>query len=169
MVIPLDSPAATRVEAPYALPSPISASFSAPISFDLAPQATAEDDAAQNAAPADPGAMDIPGMTAAESTPAMREALDLPDDEGPGVLSAEEKDRHNLALELPQPPDATNADRLEKLQNAALALPGQPLIKKAPQAIEPFALKPTITPIPVMVPDPPPLRRQLADPYDILR
>ena len=144
LIIPLDSPTTSQVKTPYALPSPISStSVSSPLSFDLAPGETAEDDAAQNVAPSDPGAMDVPGMTAAESTPAMREALDLPGEQENDALSSEEKPHHDLALELPEAPETSNADRLQKIQNASLALPTQPLLHKAaPIVINPLSTKP---------------------------
>ena len=105
-------------------------------------------------------------MTAAESNPAMREALDLPNDPEPGALPPEEKPHHDLLLELPV---ASNSDRLDKLQNSALAIPGQlPSKKSAPVTITPYVFKPPGD-TDQMVPVPPPLRSHVADPYDILR
>jgi hypothetical protein len=165
LIIPLDSPASAPVRTPTALPPPTTSSIFSPLSLDLAPAETAEDDAAENIVPSDPGAMDFPGMTAAESNPATKEALDLPNDEVPDALPSEEKAHHDLALELPE---ATNTDRLQKFQSSALAIPGQPLIKKTtPLVINPLLVKPVDPETPMHRSSP--LRRQLDDPYDILQ
>jgi hypothetical protein len=166
LIVPLDAPASAPAHTPYALPSPISSTIFSPISFDLAPSETAEDDAAQSVTPADPGAMDFPGMTAAESNPAMREALDLPNDQEPGALPPEDKVHHDLGLELPE---GSNSEQLQKLQSSALNVPSQPLIRRAtPLVVNPLPAKPAIYSEPPMT-VPSPLRNHLADPYDILR
>ncbi len=117
-----------------------------------------------SSANADPGALDIPGMTAAESDPTKRAELDLSLDSLPGNMSPGAKENQNLSLDLPV---ATNTERLQKQSDTTLNTPGK---RKtiAPLPINPRLLQP-ISDTAQMVPDPPPVRGQVDDPYDILR
>jgi hypothetical protein len=112
----------------------------------------------------DPAALDIPGMTAAESDPTKRSEMDLSLDLLPGESPADHKADSNLTLDLPA---ATNAGRLQKQQDTAMDLPGKHRTV-APVPISPLLLKP-ISDTAEMVPDPAPIRGQVGDPYDILR
>ncbi len=108
---------------------------------------------------ADPGALDIPGMTAAESDPAKRADLDLALDRETGAPNTAQPPR-NLALTLP----TRDADRVEKEQAQAT---GQRKTT-TPAPINPLLLKNTESDTEHMVPDPPPIRARVDDPYDIL-
>ena len=114
----------------------------------------------------DPGALDIPGMTAAESDPTKRADLDLDLDRLPGESDAvdQPQSHHDLALAMPMRDSA----QAQKTQDAATLAPGQR--KTAPPTpINPLLLKPVESDTAHMVPDPPPVRGQVDDPYDILR
>jgi hypothetical protein len=115
----------------------------------------------------DPGALDTPGMTAAEIDPAKRAELDLTLDrlpgEAPNAADRPEPQR-DLALAMP----VHDADRVQKDQDDATLAPGQR--KTAPPApINPLLLKEPVSDTAHMVPEPPPIRGQVDDPYDILR
>ncbi len=115
----------------------------------------------------DSGALDVPGMTAAESDPAKRADLDLTLAHLPGEADAADRPQQshqNLALAMP----LRDSEQARTDQNAATVAPGQR--KTAPPApINPLLLKPVESDTAHMVPDPPPIRGQVADPYDILR
>jgi hypothetical protein len=174
---PFLGPAATdetaTVASPFAAPSPISAPFAAPLSFGSRSTpdttGTTSDDLSEPANnTANPSDMDIPGMTAAESSPATRESMDLTtEDLLPGEVAPPERPHHDLSLELPV---ASNADRLQKLQDAALSLPGQP--EQAPKKPEAPSISETPPQPPSdtqdMVHDPTGIRIRVGDPFDIL-
>ena len=113
----------------------------------------------------DTDALDMPGMVAAQSDPNQKQNLDLTLDPLPGESLAQEREHHDLALALPT---AHNSDRLQKQTDAALLAPGQ---RKtiAPVPISPLLLKQPESATAQMVNDPPPIRGQVNDPYDILR
>ena len=114
----------------------------------------------------DPGALDIPGMTAAESDPAKRADLDLNLDRLPGESGAGDQlqSSHDLALAMPMRDSA----QAQKTQEAATLAPGQRKTA-SPAPINPLLLKPVESDTAHMVPDPPPIRGRVDDPYDILR
>lgn len=165
---PFLSGAGPSSQLPFSAPSPIFP-VTGPLSFDSS--STADDSSGPpRSATQDPSSMDIPGLTAAESNPAVKQAADLdPADLAPGVTpSTDDKTHHALQLELPT---ARNSERLDKMQDAALNLPNQ--LPRREQA--PTAVPASTTALPPkgdtdqMVPDPSPIRSRLADPYDILQ
>jgi hypothetical protein len=109
----------------------------------------------------DPGALDVPGMTAAESDPEKRAELDLSLDHAPGEGTGAAKPQASLALALP----ADDAGRAQKEQEQATGQ--RKTISPAP--INPLLLKDTESDTAHMVPDPTPIRGRVDDPYDILR
>jgi hypothetical protein len=112
----------------------------------------------------DPGALDVPGMTAAESDPVKKADLDLGLDPLPGETASQERSHHDLSLELPT---SRNEEQVQQQQDTALLIPGK---KKtvAPVAINPALLKP-VDDTSAMVPISSPGRGQVSDPFDILR
>jgi hypothetical protein len=148
ILAPLDS---SEAEALHSLFTSLPVLSPDPASARLDPDAT------------DPGALDIPGMTAAESDPTKKADLDLTLDPLPGEQDAATRP-HDLALAMP----TRDSEQVQREQAAATLAPGQH--KTAPPApINPLLLKETPDDTSHMVPDPPPIRGQVDDPYDILR
>ncbi len=138
------------------------ASLSVKAATDPAPAPAV--DAAPEPAP-DPGAMDVPGLTAAESDPNAKGNLDPSLDLLPGESPAEAHPPHDLTLELPP---SSNAERIQQQQNVALMAPGQKPKTIAPVPINPRLLTP-VDDTAAMVPDPSPVRGQVDDPNDVWR
>jgi hypothetical protein len=115
---------------------------------------------------ADPGALDTPGMTAAENDPTNRGKLDLALDPLPAETSDVEKPRHQLALAMPGM--NRDADQAHQAQSTETLAPGQRKTT-SPAPINPVLLRDPESATANMVPDPPPIRGQVGDPYDILR
>ena len=155
---------------PVASFQPFITSFDAPAAMKLTdftasfmPSSPAPAAAMQTTITTDPDALDIPGMTAAESDP--QKEADLTLDLLPGETPSEAKRHQDLALELPPP---TDAEQVQKQQAAALSPPGVPGEKPKVAAVKPV-LEP-LSPTANMVPDPSPIRgASLANPFDILR
>jgi hypothetical protein len=116
-------------------------------------------------AESDPGALDVPGMVAAESDPTKRANLDLALDPLPGETESQAAaNHHEFALNLPV---ASDAERIHTEQDTALLPPGK---RKTvgPLPINPKLMKP-VSDTAEMVPEGSPIRGQVADPYDMLR
>jgi hypothetical protein len=110
----------------------------------------------------DSSALDVPGMTAAESDPVKKAELDLTLDRAPDEATGTAKPQRDLALAMP----ADDAAHLQREQ--ATTAPGQRKTT-SPVPINPLLLKETESDTAHMVPDPPPIRARVDDPYDILR
>ena len=156
---PYSAPVVTSMAeelAPYAAPSPFQP-------LDSPAVANQDDETVKIDAPVilDRGAMDIPGMTAAEGDPNRAVDDDLSLDLLPGETIPDAKAHQDLELPL-----STDAQRLEKQREVAMAVPGQ----KSKAAIVPKAI-PVVYPSDTanMVPDLHPLRGTVPDPFDILR
>jgi hypothetical protein len=168
IVTPLVSRETRGVSAPFTESSPISPMFPSLSSPDssASPDHDALLDAADPVKNQDPGVLDIPGLTAAESSPATRDAINLKNEDLlPDELSPADKPHNNLSLDLPP---TTNAERLQKIQNAVLSLPNQQVKKAPPSAVSTVTVPPP-TDTQEMVPDPSPIRSHIDDPFDILR
>jgi hypothetical protein len=113
----------------------------------------------------DPDALEVPGMTAAETNPTKGEDPALALDILPGERFAEDHPSHDLALELPE---SNPAIRLQQQQDAELRAPGQKPRTAPPVPINPLLLKAPPDATAEMVPDTSPIRVHLDDPYDIL-
>ena len=160
---PLLSTDAPSASVPFASPSPLLApggSSNTTLTLDQ----TSMNEASNR----DSGDMDIPGMTAAQSSAATKDAMGMSEsDLLPGESqSAYEKSHHDLELELPL---ARNSDQLAKMQSDAMALPGAS--PKKPTSAAPAPPPPIEPPSATseMVHDPSPLRAHVDDPFDILR
>lgn len=112
----------------------------------------------------EPSAMEMPGLTAAESDPLLDKSTDLTLDVLPGESIEEAKahqDSPQLKLSLPN--DIT---QLHKQQTASLKPPS--VVKTtAQQPINPVLLPDPNEPTPDKVPQPNPIHSPIADPHDI--
>jgi hypothetical protein len=113
----------------------------------------------------DAGMLDTPGMTAAASNPNLSTEEDFTLGLLPGETPGEQKEHHDLSLELPV---AGNAQRLQKQDMAALTVPGQKPKTVVPASINPVPVKPPPSDTAEMVPDVSPIRARVDDPFDIL-
>jgi hypothetical protein len=154
----------TRAAAPYAAPSPIFSPDNGPFSLSIAPDERDAEPAPQlHLRPADPGALDIPGLTAEEDNPALRDHPELNSDD----LTGQD---HHLTLTTPaaslETPPTTDLENVQRLHQAALLPPGQtpkkPVVVEAPKVPAPSDTE-------QMVPDPGTQRSHVDDPFDILR
>ena len=150
-----------KAGAPYAAPSPIASTDLAPLS--ITPAENREDvPATSRYRPTDPGAMDIPGMTAAEANPA---SANLSSEDLPGGNTRfSSTATSDLSLD---PTVTTNAERLDKVRQTQLLAPGQ--VAKKPTPVVSQVKVPAPSDTEQMVPDPGSQRVHLDDPFDILR
>ena len=154
----------TRAAAPFAAPSPLASTELAPLSLTAAAETTDSDaPLTSRYRPTDPGAMDIPGMTAEEANPSAG-SPSLSSADLPGGTTRINSTSPGLSLDTTS---TTNLERLEKIRQTQLLAPGQTLKKPTPVV---SAVKiPAPSDTEQMVPDPGTQRAHVDDPFDILR
>ena len=152
----------TKAAMPYAAPSPIFSPENGPLSL-LPDERDSEPAPPIRVRQADPGVLDIPGLTAEESDPALRDRPELNNDDLTG-------ESHHLTLSPPtsplETPPTTDLENVQRLHQTSLLPPGQtpkkPVVVEAPKVPAPSATE-------EMVPDPGSQRSHVEDPFDILR
>ena len=174
LIKPFLTGAAPMSSLPTAAPPPFLPPLSATLSY-AAPNPVTGNSAGEPPPVADPAAIDIPGMTAAESDPARKSAADVgPDDLAPDTMAPgqnpNDKVSQPLELELPV---AKNSEQLQQLQKQAMGLP-ETGTKKA-DAVMPGVVSVAPAPLPPRgdederVAAPESMHNRVADPFDILR
>jgi hypothetical protein len=111
------------------------------------------------------GMLDTPGMTAAASNPNLSTEEDFTLGLLPGETPGEQKEHHDLSLELPP---TGNIQRLQKQDLAMLSVPGQKPKTVVPASVNAAPVKPPPSDTSEMVPDVSPIRARVDDPFDIL-